>query len=134
MSPVVIDNANAAPAIDPGSYTLELIRVRERQVSGFENPAQKEDRIELMFAVRDHSRWGGAEFGDLCTVHLGQRSKLGQITTALNGGVPLPIGEVDLETLVGRRMHATIRRKDSGYNSVIPETARPLDSNHPQDS
>ena len=134
MSPVVVNNSNSAPAIDPGGYILELIRVREIQVNGFENPAQKKDRIELTLGVRDHSRWGGAEFADLCTVHLGQRSKLGQITTALNGGVPLPIGDVDLETLVGRRMHATIRRKDSGYNSVIPETASPVDSNHPQDS
>jgi hypothetical protein len=131
---VVINNANSAPAIDSGGYILELIRVRERQVNGFENSAQKEDRIELTFAVRDHPRWGSAEFTDLCTVHLGVRSKLGQITTALNGGVPLPTGEVDLETLVGRRMHATIRRKDTGYNNVIPESARPVDSNHPQDS
>ena len=132
--PVLITNTNAAPGIDPGGYTLELIRVRETQVNGFENPSQKEDRIELTFAIRGHARWGGAEFADLCTVHLGARSKLGQITTALNGGVPLPAGEVDLETLVGRRMRATVRRKDSNYNSVIPETASPADPNDPEDS
>src|SRR5215212_4015012 len=99
MSPVVITNNNPAPGIDPGNYSLELTRVREFQVNGFENPAQKEDRIELTFAIRDHPRWGGVEFADLCTVHLGPRSKLGQITAALNGGVPLPTGDVDLETL-----------------------------------
>ena len=134
MCPVVINNSNSAPGIDPGSYILELIRVRGIQVNGFENSGQKEDRIEPTFSIRDHPRWGGAEFSDLCTVHLGARSKLGQITTALNGGVPLPTGEVDLETLVGRRMKATIRRKDSGYNSVIPETASPVDPNDPQDA
>ena len=132
--PVIITNTNAAPGIDPGSYVLELIRVREIQVNDFEHPGLKVDRIELTFAIRDHARWGGAEFADLCTVHLGPRSKLGQITTALNGGVAVPTGEVDLETLVGRRMLATVRRKDSGYNSVIPETVLPLDPTHPQDA
>ena len=44
MSPVVINNSNSAPGIDPDNYTLELIRVRERQVSGLDNSAQKEDR------------------------------------------------------------------------------------------
>jgi hypothetical protein len=122
------------PGIDPGIYTLELMGVRETQGSNFENPALIEDRIELTFAIRDHARWGNAEFADQCTVQFGPRSKLGQITTALNGGVPLPFGQVDLETLVGRRMKATIRRKDSGYNGVIPETALPLDSKDPQDA
>jgi hypothetical protein len=130
MSPVIITK----PGIDPGTYTLELMRVRETQGANFENPALIEDRIELTFAIRDHARWGNTEFADKCTVQFGPRSKLGRITTALNGGVPLPFGQVDLETLVGRRMKATIRRTDSGYNSVVHETVLPLDSKDPQDA
>ena len=34
--------------------------------------------------------------------------------------------EVDLETFVGRRLRATVRRKENGYNQIIAETAAPL--------
>jgi hypothetical protein len=127
MSPVIVTNTNAAPGIDPGNYLVELIRIRLIEINDFENPGQKVMRIELVLRILDHPRWAGAEFSDLCTVSFGSRSKLGQLLAALNGGVPIPPGDIDLEMFVGRRMRATIRRKDTGYNSVIPETAVPVD-------
>jgi hypothetical protein len=127
MSPVVVSNTNSAPRIDPDNYILALRRVRKVEVNDFDNPGQKAERIQLTFVICDHPRWGGAEFADLCTEFFGPRSKLGQILTALNNGVPIPSGQIDLETFVGRRMQATIRRTDTGYNRVVPETALPLE-------
>jgi len=124
---VIVSNTNSAPRIDPGSYIVELRRVGKVEVNDFDNPGQKAERIQLTFVICDHPRWGGAEFADLCSESFGPRSKLGQILTALNGGVPLPTGEIDLETYVGRRMRATVRRTDTGYNRVVPETVLPLE-------
>ena len=125
--PVIINNSNSAPGIDPGTYTLELRRVQEVEVNDFDNPGQKAVRIQLTFEICDHPRWGGTQFADLCTVHFGPRSKLGRILVVLNNGMPIPTSEIDLETFVGRRLSATVRRTDSGYNRVVPETALPLD-------
>jgi hypothetical protein len=123
--PLVVTKQQATPNIDAGTYTLELTAIREVQVSDFDNPGEKTNRIELSFVIRDHPRWQGATFTDLATPRLGSRAKLGQIMTALNDGVDVPDGDVDLETFIGRRMQATIRRKDNGYNVVIAETAVP---------
>jgi hypothetical protein len=127
MSPVWVSKQTAAPNIDPGSYVMELVNVREVQVDDFDFPGQKVARIELTFTIREDAAWEGAQFTDLCTVRLGPKSKLGQIMSALNGGVPMPDGDIDLETAIGRRMRAAIRRKDNGFNQVIAETAVPLD-------
>jgi hypothetical protein len=116
----------SAPSIDAGTYVLELTSVREVEVDDFDHPGQKADRVEVTFTIRDHPRWQDATFTDLATPRLGPRAKLGQIMTALNGGLALPDGEVDLETFLGRRLQATIRRKDNGYNQIIAETAVPL--------
>jgi hypothetical protein len=124
---VIVSNTNSAPRIDPGSYIVELRRVGKVEVNDFDNPGQKAERIQLTFVICDHPRWGGTEFADLCTEFFGPRSKLGQILTALNNGVPIPSGQIDLETFVGGRMQATVRRTDTGYNRVVPETALPLD-------
>ena len=134
MSPLIINNTNSAPGIDPGSYVLELTGVRQVEVNDFDNPGQKAARIQLAFRIADHPRWGGAEFADLCTVFFGRRSKLGQILAALNSGVPVPAGEIDLEAFVGRRLRATVRRTDAGYNRVVPETALPLDHSDREDA
>ena len=131
MSPIVISKKQAAPNIDGGSYPLELADVREVQVDDFDNPGQKASRIELTFTIGGPSRWEGKQFTDLCTPRLGQKSKLGQIITALNGGIPIPDGDVDLEAFIGKRMRATIRRKDNGFNQIIAETAAPHDSDDP---
>ena len=112
--PLVVTNQQATPNIDPGTYTLELTAIREVQVSDFDNPGEKTNRIELSFVIRDHPRWQGATFTDLATPRLGSRAKLGQIMTALNDGEDVPDGDVDLETFIGRRMEAAIRRKDTG--------------------
>jgi hypothetical protein len=125
MSPVWVSKQTAAPNIDPGSYVLELINVREVQVDDFDNPGQKAARIELTFAIREDAAREGAQFTDLCTVRLGPKSKLGQIMSALNGGMPVP-DAIDLETAISRRMRAAIRRKDNGFNQVIAETATPV--------
>ena len=109
-----------------GSYTLELVSVRDVQVDDFDQPGLKASRIELTFVIRQDPQWDGKQFTDLCTPSLGPRSKLGQIMNALNGGVEVPDGEVDLEVFVGRRLQATVRRKDNGYNQIIAETATPL--------
>jgi hypothetical protein len=132
--PIRITKQQSAPNLEPGTYRLQLANVREVQVSDPDNLGEMADRIELTFSIADHPRLSGKVFSDLATPLLGPRSKLGQVIRALNGGVELPDGEIDLETFVGRSMQATIRRKDSGYNSVIPETALPLDLNHPQES
>jgi hypothetical protein len=134
VSPLIVNNTNSAPGIDPGNYVLQLTSVREIEVNDFDNPGQKAARIQLAFRIVDHPRWGGAEFADLCTVFFGRRSKLGQILAALNSGVPVPAGEIDLEAFVGRRLRATVRRTDAGYNRVVPETALPLDQNDPEDT
>lgn len=123
--PLVVTKQQATPNIDAGTYTLELTAIREVQVSDFDNPGEKTKRIELSFVIRDHPRWQGATFTDLATPLLGSRAKLGQIMTALNDGVDVPDGDNDLETFIGRRMQAAIRRKDTGYNVVIAETAMP---------
>ncbi len=127
MSPIWVTKQTAAPNIDPATYALELTGVRQVDVEDFDNPLERAARIELTFAVRGHPRWEGASFTDLCTPRMGPKSKLGQVVTALNGGAPLPDGDVDLEAFVGRRLQATIRRKDNGYNQIIAETAVPLE-------
>lgn len=134
IMPIRITKQQSAPNIDSGTYELQLTNVRELQINDPDNLGQKADRIEITFTITDHPRLSGKVFSDLATPLLGPRSKLGQVIRALNGGAEIPDGEVDLETFVGRRMLATVRRKDSGYNSVIPETALPLEPNHPQDS
>jgi hypothetical protein len=126
MSAIRLTKNQGAPRIDPGSYTLELVNVRNVQVDDFDEPSLKASRIELTLVIRQDPRWDGKQFTDLCTPSLGSRSKLGQIMNALNGGVEIPDGEVDLETFVGRRLQATVRRKDNGYNQIIAETATPL--------
>src|SRR5215211_4878515 len=132
--PIHITKQQSAPNLESGTYALQLASVRQVQVDDFDNPGELADRIELTFAITDHPSVSGKTFSDLATPRLGPRSKLGQVIRALNGGAEIPDGEVDLEIFVGRRMQATIRRKDSGYNSVIPETAHPLDLDPPQDS
>jgi len=127
MSPVWVTKQQAAPNIDPGTYALELSSVREVDVADFENPGETASRVEPTFTIRNHPRWEGIQFTDLCSLRTGPKSKLGQIFTALNGGVSLPDGDIDLEAFIGRRMRATIRRKDNGYNQIIPETAVPIE-------
>ena len=131
MSPIVINKQQTAPNIEGGSYTLEFASVREIQVADFESPGEQTLRIELTFTIHDHPRWEGKQFTDLCTPRLGPRSKLGQIMTALNGGMPIPDGDIDLEAFIGRRMQATIRRKENGFNQIIAETAVPLQPDDP---
>src|SRR5215213_920731 len=131
MSPIWITKQQAAPNIDGGSYILELASIREVRVDDWDNPGQEASRIELTFTIRDHARWEGKQFADLCTPRMGPKSKLGQIMTALNGGIVIPDGDIDLETFIGRRMQATIRRKDNGFNQIIAETAAPYDSDDP---
>jgi len=131
VSPIWVTKQQTVPNIDPGTYTLEVANVREVQVDDFDFPSQKTDRIEITFIIRDHPQWGGKQFTDLCTPRLGPKSKLGQIMTALAGGVAIPEGDVDVETSIGRRMQAAIRRKENGFNQVIAETAVPV---HPRDS
>src|SRR5215204_1100096 len=128
MSPIWITKQQGAPNVDGGSYILALDSIREVQVDDWDNPGQEATRIELTFTICDHERWDGKQFTDLCTPRMGPKSKLGQILTALNGGVDLPDGDVDLETFAGRRMQAAIRRKDNGFNQVIAETAMPIAS------
>src|SRR5215211_4039982 len=111
---VFVTKTQSAPNIDGGNYTLELANVREVQVDDFDNPGQKTARIELTFTIRDHPKWDGKQFTDLCTPRLGPRTKLGQILTVLNGGMAIPDGDIDLEAFIGRRMQATIKRKDNG--------------------
>ena len=87
MSPICLIKQQGAPKIDPGTYTLELLSVREVQVDDFDHPGQKADRIELTFAHSTGSRSGTASSSRICArPRLGPRSKLGQIMTALNGG------------------------------------------------
>jgi hypothetical protein len=124
MSPIWITKQQA---IDGGSYMLELASIREVQVDDWDNPGQEASRIELTFTIRNHARWDGKQFTDLCTPRMGSKSKLGQIMTALNGGMVIPDGDHDLEAFIGRRMRATIRRKENGYNQIIAETAVPLE-------
>ena len=45
MSPILVTKQQSAPNIDPGSYVMALVNVREVQVDDFENPGQKADRI-----------------------------------------------------------------------------------------
>jgi hypothetical protein len=128
MSPIVVSKKQAAPNIDGGTYTLELAEVREVQVDDWENPGQKASRIELTFTICDpSSRWDGKQFTDLCTPRMGPKSKLGQIMTALNGGMAIRDGDIDLEAFIGRRMQAAIRRKENGYNQIFAETAVSLE-------
>ena len=127
MSPVTVSKQRSAPSIAPGSYVLELTGVRQVAVDDLDHPGQKVERIELDLAIRDHPRWGGARFTDLATPLLGPRSKLGQVVTALRGGVEPPDGELDLEDYVGHRFQATVRRKENGFNAVVPDTALPLE-------
>ena len=96
--------------------------------ASFDNPGETVPRDELTFTIRDHPRWEGKQFTDLCSPRLGPKSKLGQIYAALNGGVPVPDGDIDLEAFLGQRVQATIRRKDNGYNQLIAETAMPVDA------
>jgi len=132
MSPIWVTKQQAAPNIDGGSYILELDSVHEVEVDDWDNPGERASRIELTFTIRDHARWGGKQFTDLCTPRLGAKSKLGQIMTALNDGIPIPDGDIDLEAFIGRRMQATIRRKENGYNQIIAETAALLESDDPE--
>jgi hypothetical protein len=132
--PLIVSKNPPAPPIDPGGYVLELRRVEKVWVNDPNNLGQKVERIQLTFVIRDHLRWGGAEFTDLCTEFFGPRSKLGQILTALNNGVRIPSGEFDLESFVGRRMCATVHRTESGYIRVVPETALPLDGTDRDDT
>jgi hypothetical protein len=125
--PTWITKQQGAPNIDGGSYTLELANVREVQVDLDKSGEEKEARIELTFTVCGHPRAEGKQFTDLCTPRLGPKSKLGQIMTALNGGMVFPDGDIDLEAFIGRRIHATIRRKENGFNQIIAETAVPLE-------
>jgi hypothetical protein len=125
---VLVTKQQSAPNIDGGSYTLELTSVRMALVEDFNNPGQKAERVELTLTICDHPQWDGKSFTDLCTSRLGPRSKLGQIITALNSGVALPDGNIDLEAFIGQRMQATIRRKDNGFNQIIAETATPLEA------
>jgi hypothetical protein len=124
----LVTKQQSAPNIDAGTYTLELINVREVQVDDFETPGEKALRIELTFTIHEHPRWGGKQFTDLCTPRMGPKSKLGQVLTAMNGGEDVPDGDVDLETFIGSHMQAAIRRKDNGFNQVIAETAAPVGS------
>ena len=102
-----------ASNIDSGQYTLKI---------GSSELAQVTD-----FTIIGDEDWDGTEFSDLFSLTTGKRSKLGQLARAAFKTDDLP-KEWDTEDLEGRRVIATIKLNDTGYNSLVPDTITPTKS------
>jgi hypothetical protein len=124
MSPVLINHQNRHVG-DPGSCLLQLAAVQAPKKLGPAYCNARERHIRFVFTIVDHPGWTGPRSANLYLRSADWRGPMTQVLTALNAGVPVPDGPVDLERFVGQRMRATVKATGAGYFSVIPETAQP---------
>ena len=111
---------------DAGTYELEFVRHSEIvKMTDFDDDSKLVNKIYLTFAVVnfdfddevDTQDWNGVEFPWLAKVSLHKRSNLGPVVAALAGLTDvddLP-GAVELGSLIGKRITATVGKTPSGY-------------------
>jgi hypothetical protein len=115
-----------APNIDGGQYKLLIGPSEMRSVRDFEDPEKLVDKVEIRFTIVGGD-WDGSEFTDLFSLTTGKKSKLGQLARAAFKTDDLP-SEWDTDDLEGKHVIATIKLKDTGYNSIVPDTILKIQS------
>src|SRR5690606_7681385 len=121
---------------ESGAYELEFTKYSDIvKMPSFDDETKLIDKIYLTFAVVnfdydpdvDDQDWNGVEFNVLYTVSLHKRSNLGPIIAALAGlnSVEEIPGDVELDTLIGKRITATVGQTPGGYAKLSgPAPAR----------
>jgi hypothetical protein len=127
---VQLQSNSEASNIDSGQYTLKIGSSELAQVPDFNNPDVQVDKVRIYFTIAGDSEWNGTEFSDLFSLTTGKQSKLGQLARAAFKTDDLP-KEWDTEDLEGKRVIATVKLKDNGYNVVVPDTIMPAKSGRP---
>ena len=127
---VQLTSSSDVSNIDSGQYALKIGSSVLAQVTDFNNPDQLIDKVRIFFTIAGDTEWNGTEFSDLFSLTTGKRSKLGQLARAAFKTDDLP-KEWDTEDLEGKRVIATIKLTDSGYNSLVPDTIMPAKSGKP---
>ena len=111
---------------DAGTYELEFVKNSDIvKMASFDDPDKLINKIYLTFAVVnfdyddevDTQDWNGVEFDVLYTVSLHKRSNLAPVIAALMGiaNVEDIPGDVELDTLKGKRITATVGTTPGGY-------------------
>lgn len=122
---VQLQNNSEASNIDGGQYTLKIGTSEMTQVQDYDNPDEMVEKVRIYFSIVGDDDWDGTEFSDLFSLTTGKRSKLGQLARAAFKTDDLP-KTWDTDDLEGKKVIATIKLKDSGYNSIVPDTISPV--------
>lgn len=109
-----------ATNIDGGQYKLRIGASELKSVRDFDDPDRQVEKVQIAFTIVGGD-WDGSEFTDLFSLATGMRSKLGQLARAALKTEKLP-SEWDTDELEGKHVIATIKLKDTGYNSIVPDT------------